>query len=255
MFPMELQNHIRNPQRRRVTTSTSSWVNFTPLALNPYVWFDAADTSTITSSAGAVSQWNDKSGLGRDLTQATGSAQPATGTNTLNGLNVINFNGTSHGLIGPSFTIPLWQHVYAVVRPTGFPNAYNSVVSHESLGNGYTLIPKSNGKLAVYESNATGNTSYDGTGATTLAANTAYSLEYSWNGFQLFSYVNRISDATVTKTLTIGTASSALRIGHSFFASRWWQGDIAEVVIFTNQLSVYGQTAMRNYLNAKWAIY
>lgn len=63
------------------------------------LWLDAADTATITGHPGAVSQWDDKSGNGRDVTQGTGSAQPASGTNTLNSLNVITTDGSDTMLI------------------------------------------------------------------------------------------------------------------------------------------------------------
>lgn len=56
-------------------------------------WWDASDTSSITASSGATSQWNDKSGNGYHFTQSTGSAQPTTGTRTQNSLNVLDFDG------------------------------------------------------------------------------------------------------------------------------------------------------------------
>jgi len=64
---------------------------FSPLDLSPVLWLDAADTSTITEVGGAVSQWDDKSGNGNDLTQAQAVYQPVTGTRTLNSLNVLDF--------------------------------------------------------------------------------------------------------------------------------------------------------------------
>lgn len=253
MFTADFQTHLRTT-RRGQTNRVQSWTAFDPSALLPFAWFDASDTATITSSGGAVSQWNDKSGYVRDLT-ASGTAQPATASTTLNGLNVLTFDGTSDGMATSAFTTPLNQHLFTVVRPTGFPNAYNSVVSHEGSSIGYTLLAKSTGKLAIYESYSGGNASYDGTGSTTLSTNTAYLLEYWWNGYQLVGYVNGATDATVTKTATMGSGSQVFRVGFSNFASRWWKGDIAEVVIFPFQLSVAEQTLMRNYLNRKWAIY
>jgi hypothetical protein len=46
-------------------------------------WIDAADLTTITQSAGAVSQWNDKSGNANNLTQSTAASQPTYATNTI----------------------------------------------------------------------------------------------------------------------------------------------------------------------------
>ena len=70
----------------------SGAVGWNPSFIDTTTWFDAADASTITESSGAVSQWNDKSGNGVTASQATGSKQPETGTRTLNGLNVIDFD-------------------------------------------------------------------------------------------------------------------------------------------------------------------
>lgn len=54
-------------------------------------WWDASDTATVTETNGAVSAWADKAG-GAALAQATASRQPATGTRSLNGLNVLDFS-------------------------------------------------------------------------------------------------------------------------------------------------------------------
>ena len=58
-------------------------------------WHNAADnsSSSIVSSGGAVSSWLDQSGGGNHLTQGVGANQPATGVETLNGLNLIAFDG------------------------------------------------------------------------------------------------------------------------------------------------------------------
>ena len=65
-----------------------------PAALsNLALWLDAADSSTITHSSNAVSQWSDKSGNSKHATQSTADNKPSTNTATQNGLNVIDFTG------------------------------------------------------------------------------------------------------------------------------------------------------------------
>ena len=54
------------------------------------LWLDAADTSTITHSSNAVSQWNDKSG---NNFHHTNFGSPTTNTQQVNGKNVIAFDG------------------------------------------------------------------------------------------------------------------------------------------------------------------
>jgi len=73
----------------------SSKASFSPLSLpNLKAWYDAADTATITGGS-AVSQWNDKSPNGYNLTQSTATKKPSSGTRTLNSKNVIDFDGTN----------------------------------------------------------------------------------------------------------------------------------------------------------------
>ena len=66
---------------------------WTPAQISTALWLDAADASTITIATG-VSQWNDKSGNGRNFSQATAGNQPVYSTSALNGKNVINFVST-----------------------------------------------------------------------------------------------------------------------------------------------------------------
>ena len=57
-------------------------------------WYDADDLSTIAVSTG-VSEWRDKSGNGRNLSQSTGSQQPALNIGDFNGRNSISFTKAS----------------------------------------------------------------------------------------------------------------------------------------------------------------
>ncbi|MFM5944980.1 MAG: hypothetical protein ACKO9G_16710, partial [Dolichospermum sp.] len=47
----------------------------TPAQISTDLWLDAADSSTITLNGSTVSQWNDKSGNGRNAIQATATNQ------------------------------------------------------------------------------------------------------------------------------------------------------------------------------------
>jgi hypothetical protein len=71
---------------------------FTPAGIATSLWLDAADETTITASAGAVSTWADKSGNGYNVTQGTGAAQPLTGTRDINGINCLDFDGDDDAL-------------------------------------------------------------------------------------------------------------------------------------------------------------
>lgn len=55
-------------------------------------WWDAADVATLTETGGVVSAWADKAG-GDALAHGVAGQQPVTGSRTLNGLNVLDFDG------------------------------------------------------------------------------------------------------------------------------------------------------------------
>jgi hypothetical protein len=79
------------------------------------LWLDAADSSTITLNGGNVSQWDDKSGNGNHVSNATAATQPAylaTGWNgkptlsfTQSGLEFLFKDGVSNFASNTDFTI------------------------------------------------------------------------------------------------------------------------------------------------------
>jgi len=93
------------------TTASPFW---TPADMVTEAWFDAADTGTVQTSVGVVTNWNDKSGKGRNATGA-GTAQPAYVANAQNGLSAIDFDGSNDALLigGTAFTT---RHVFAVLN-------------------------------------------------------------------------------------------------------------------------------------------
>lgn len=80
---------------------------FTPRHLaNLSLWLDAADGSTVTTDANnLVSQWNDKSGNARNVTQTTAASRPAYTTQGRSGKNVITFDGSNDFLTTPTLSI------------------------------------------------------------------------------------------------------------------------------------------------------
>ena len=67
---------------------------WTPDLLRPAMWFDASDLSTMSFGTGA-SQWRDKSGFNRHLSQAGSTQQPALTLNAKNGLPALTFDGSN----------------------------------------------------------------------------------------------------------------------------------------------------------------
>jgi hypothetical protein len=84
---------------------------------SPIGWWDASDSSTITESSGAVSNWANKGtgGSTYDLTQATGTRQPLTGSNTQNGINLLTFDGANDQMFVSS-QIATVTHIFVASR-------------------------------------------------------------------------------------------------------------------------------------------
>ncbi len=115
-----LPPQFRNIGAIPLAPSSSPFSFFNPASVpNCSLWLDAADTTTITSSGGAISQWRDKSSSGLVLAQATASNQPTLGP-LLNNLQTIQFaipqnmRSTGNLLTNPAQT---WFTVF---------NAYNN---------------------------------------------------------------------------------------------------------------------------------
>ena len=100
------------------------------------MWYDAADTDTITESGGAVSQIDDKLVSGNAV-QPTVGERPTTGTRTQNTLNVLDFDGNnseSLELLGASLpttgimAIFMFAEIDAIFANGSGPFSYDSTV-------------------------------------------------------------------------------------------------------------------------------
>ncbi|MFM6187855.1 MAG: hypothetical protein ACKPEQ_31335, partial [Dolichospermum sp.] len=92
---------------------------WTPAQIPTALWLDAADASTITLNGSTVSQWNDKSGNGRNATQATASLQPAYNATGINGKPALvadanDFLATNGNFVSLSQTSRQWHGVTAL---------------------------------------------------------------------------------------------------------------------------------------------
>lgn len=71
---------------------------FSPRLIDVQFWLDASESSTIILNGSTVSQWNDKSGNGINLSQANASLQPTYSSSGLNSKPSVVFDGTSKNL-------------------------------------------------------------------------------------------------------------------------------------------------------------
>jgi len=264
------------PKSQKVYDSTV----YTPV--NPPIsgyklWLDAADTSTITSSGSAVTQWADKSGNGYVFTQGTSGRRPSTGVNTLNNKNVLTYDGVDDGLISTA-TSSTWNFfhngssytVFSVFKPRVIDNSKTYGVlstnwNGSSANKGFNLgmapgastqeynyfIPQSGG---VYNIANQGGVLEAITTIRTDVIQPGNSSASRWNLYinnGALAQYNQRSSGTST-----ADADFTLQVGAAYDASTGsLDGYLAEILVYQSVLSVADRLSVTTYLNTKWGVY
>lgn len=250
-------------QRKRVPgSSVSSWLNFTPSSIpNLGAWFDASDISTITESGGAVSQWNDKSGNGRNVSQSVGSSQPTTGATTLKGYNVIDFDGSADHLFNTSPF--MWSAGAATIccvlkgsavtgatiiaegSSTSTNPVYRKYASAVDTDEIVLQIRQDTGSSITADSN-TNNAALDNTFHASVLIDT---------GNQYTVFIDRVrgNDIGYTRTTTLTANRFALGCLLRASAGNFFTGSIAEICVYSRALTLNEKALIDTYFKQKWA--
>ena len=229
------------------TAWTPSLVSSTML-----LWLDASDRTTVITSGSNVTQWSDKSGAGNHMTQGVAANQPILCTSVLNGLNVINF-GVSSFMQNTGIAVPRAYTIFGV----GYTNASYTV----SIYNVFTRMVSSIVDTVLFFG-AFGNINADFTGSTTWN-DAAYNYPYvnvdSWSikgmtntgaGTGQTSYVNGTPQIAKTGN---NVATTGLYLG-CFNNVQFWNGPMAEILIYNGVLSTNDRQAVEGYLAWKWGL-
>jgi len=216
------------------------------------LWLDAADAGTIVESGGAISQWNDKSSEGNDATQFVGASQPTYVLNGLNSLNIVRFDGSNDFLgydgtflAGTDYTVFIVEQRASGKANNFFtaisagPPSVNTIlllgyltdieITHDQLSNGYEIaVPAFTVKIPRIH---------------TFTQNSVAGKKYYQDGSQ------QGSDANTVPLVSYINAS----IG-SFLGILFYEGDIAEIIMYPSTLSDGERGQIDVYLSNKWGI-
>lgn len=232
-------------------------------------WYDASDTTTITSASGRVSAFADKGPNGYNLSQGTGTRQPKTGAATLNGLNVLSWDGDyDMDYDAGSDAIDLAPlTVCAVVTADPTNNQYRRIISARRSATTTAdyeaanfLLNRTNVNTPTFNMGgngvqASGPTGVASTGLLVTGKATASGVSIAVDGG---------TPVTASGTATI-SAMRYLRLGNECpatgnppdtvgGASSEWRGDIAEVVLVAADLTGTDLDNLQTYLADKWGI-
>jgi hypothetical protein len=249
---------------------------WTPANITTALWLDAADASTITESGGLVSQWNDKSGNARHASQATSGNRPATGTATLNGLNVIRYDAVNDflSLANTSGLTTATAFYFFGVRRSSVAAAADTITSRPFLvgvegtysigadvsvavSNETTMFlvgpdfsgftPRRGANAANYARGANAAELYDVLGTSTANAQARV------NGSLVVSYLN---DGMVNRSdpSICSPALTGFNIGGSGGASNGAIVDFAELIVLTSVPSTDTIDRLEGYRAHKWGL-
>lgn len=217
--------------------AASQRLGFDPLSLSPKAWWDASDAATVTLSGSNVTAWADKSGNGYTLTPGT---SPTYATAAQNGLNVIEFNGTSQWLSNATNLFGNDRTCFAVLKRVSGPG-YQSIAQSNNYG---LIVNITNSVLRHWAANSALNNTTPMTSwtqVTTKLKNSGTRTHDTWaNGGDHQSASGFGAEG-----------AEALSVG-----GRWNNGggpiQIAEIIWYWSLLSDTDRQAVEAYLKAKW---
>ncbi len=239
-------------------------VPFTPTDIAGLVlWLDASNAGSITSSGSPakVSQWNDLSSAGNNATQGTGANQPTTGTRTQNGLNVIDWiPASSTNMVTALTASSRTQSVFMVLLSdidTAAGTAYTPLGDVAVAGGGGRQVQFCGfgvDRFRLVKDTVAALSVYDGVDP---AASTAYVLVCAIGAANVVWSLNGAAEETDVESTTF-TASLTSIIGATApnnTGLEFWDGWIAEIVVYDTQLNSTNRDSVRQYLRNKWAVY
>ena len=218
-----------------------------PVTTGLQVWYEADRLSA--GEGQAVSQWDDLSGNGRDLTAFDNNAAPTMRRNALNGRAAIEFNGTNSLLktYGSTFTISqpdTYFVVYKSLDSTGSHFVFDSTNS-----NVRQLVGLAGSVTEMYANIA-------------LNATTAYPFP----NYQLWSGTFNGASSSIWKNGTQvgagnagGSALSGLAVGGLSTSGQYGyelsHSLVAEILFYSGSLTAAERQSVSDWLNQKYALY
>jgi hypothetical protein len=217
------------------------------------LWLDAEDTASITLNGSNVSQWNDKSGNNRHVSQGVAASQPAYSATGFNNKPTIQHDGVNDFLLADTTAQAIGSQAFTLLGAIRFPTSISigsyiislRETSGQSMTRGY-LYRTSNTFLSAWGDPFAAAPSIpvvDGT-------NNILGVQRRTGGVAE-NFVNGVAGGSITATFPspFGRMSlGALLQGE--FTDSWF----SEVVISTGTMTTTDRQKLEGYLAWKWAL-
>jgi hypothetical protein len=211
-------------------------------------WWDAADTTTISEDAGAVSEWAQRAG-GAALLQTNLARQPTTGVRMLNGLNVIDFDGGDH--LQQAITLPGSGDValHMVLSIDAVDSAFAAVLALEATND--FQIDANNAAAFDGRFNAAGISTTVGLTGGPFSGAAVLSVVCDLTGAgEIEIFIDNVSVGVAAYTTALDAATD-LHVMTNRSRNAWINGAVAEIVISGD---VANRGVYHGYLAEKWGL-
>jgi hypothetical protein len=219
-----------------------------PSMISTALWLDAADSSTITSSSGRISQWSDKSGNASHASQATSAQQPKVTASAQNGRSVVEFDPATNSYQLLSFSRQASVgHVFFVAKKNNVDDS-SFVLTDGSQADlrGITFGSAAGSNLAVQQISGS---------LSTATRNNWHIAEVRTDGTNASLGIDATrttsADTDVMSSSAIGwyrNPSAPLVNQYSF------RGQIGEIILSTTALNDSTRQKVEGYLAHKWGL-
>lgn len=226
------------------------------LGSNLALWLDAEDASTITLNGSTVSQWNDKSGNGRNVSQATATNQPTYQATGLNAKPTLSSDGND--VLRGTVTINELADavsVFCVSTLETTSASYARLVSYQASGNpndfGNSASFSLSRNIALQEYFLYRNNASVATIATTYSQASIIGAIYNGTNGTLYE------DGTAsTSGASVGAfgKTATLSIFNTVAGTETWVGKVSEIVMASSALSTINRQRLEGYLAWKWGL-
>lgn len=211
--------------------------HFDPTYINNLWFWVAASKLTGYSDGDSVRDWDGIVNVGNRFIQSTSGRRPLYKTNRVNSLPALYFDNTDDGM---DSTIVIPEVPYSIFLVYNCQEASNY---HRALqGSNNWLIGPYNGNHSLYNGDFI-------TGAAVVAMEFVYATVIANSSGHTFR-INGSTEGTNIRT----TAPGAISLGNEGFYSEELYGDIAELIIYYNDLSSMEYGFVESYLSSKYNI-
>jgi hypothetical protein len=213
-------------------------------------WYDASVASSLTLTSGFVSQWDDLSGSGLHLTQATEANRPGTGT--INGKTAVDFDGSNDLMQVTADVFPgTLMVVGSLDSIAASAMAAFAADAATNSANAFWISSPAQWRLVGFDASIPA--SYAHSGGTALASQPV--LATVLHGA---SNVSRIDGAPLAGTTNVtGGNTQGVTVGARVISgspSTLWNGQIGEVLLFNRVLTASEVSKAESYLASKWGV-